>query len=122
MTKLTKFLIPLCVCFLFITASIIAQEENEQDPAKVEVIQEQQARNVTITIEYVPVTDEARITYKCPTGLFDQGAAMNAIKSRAATFSKEKGYSFYTYAKPDVTKYDNATRLTEYTSFIRFVH
>ena len=122
MKKLEKLFIALCVCFLFAAASVAAQEEAEQDDvAKVEVIQEQQERNVTMLIEYTPVTDEARITYKCPSGLFDQGTAMNAIKTRAAAFTKEKGYYFYTYIKPDVTKYDNAARIAEYTSFIRFL-
>jgi hypothetical protein len=115
-----KLFVPLCVCLLFVAASVTAQEDAEQDPAKVEVIEEKQERNVTITIEYVPITDEARITYKCPTGLFDQGAAMNASKNRASTFVKDKGYYFYTYIKPDVTIYDNAARYTEYTSFIKF--
>jgi hypothetical protein len=121
MKKLTRFLIPLCMCLFFVTAAVIAQEEDEQDPAKVEVIEEKQERNITIVIEYTPITDEARITYKCPSGLFDQGAAMNAIKNRASTFVKEKGYYFYTYIKPDVTKYDNAARIAEYTSFIKFL-
>jgi hypothetical protein len=121
MEKLKRFFIPLCVCLIFANAAVVAQEEDAQDPSQVEVIQEQQERNVTMTIEYIPVTDEARITYKCPSGLFDQGAAMNAIKNRASTFTKEKGYYFYTYIKPDVTQFDNAARTTEYTSFIRFL-
>jgi hypothetical protein len=92
----------------------------DQDPTRAEVIQEKD-KLVTMTIEYIPVTDEARFIYSCPSGLFDQGAAMSAIKVRASAFTKERGYRFYTYIRKDNTKYDNASKTAIYTSYIQFL-
>jgi hypothetical protein len=93
----------------------------DRDPTRTEVIQEKD-KLVTMTIEYIPITDEARFVYSCPSGLFDQGAAMTAIKKRAMAFTKERGYYFYTYIRKDDTKYDNASKTAIYTSYIQFLH
>jgi hypothetical protein len=121
-----KFLIPFCALLLLASSVVISQAAtdpatvgvDQEDPTKVEVITENQDRGISLTIEYTPITDEARFIYSCPSALFDQGAAMNAIKVRAAAFVKERGYSFYTHQRQDVMNASSAQKITTYTSFL----
>jgi hypothetical protein len=118
-----KFLIPFCALLLLASSVMISQAATDpatvgveqDDPTKVEVIKEDQGRGISLTIEYTPITDEARFIYSCPRALFDQGTAMNVIKVRAAAFAKEKGYSTYLHQRQDVMNASNATTTT-YTS------
>lgn len=86
--------------------------------AEIEVITETDS-SYTMTIEYQPVTKEARFTYTGPSPLFQQGNAMNTIKARISDFLKERGYYNYNYTRPDMTKYDNVNKTTSYTTYIR---
>ncbi|AEE17737.1 hypothetical protein [Treponema brennaborense] len=117
------------LCFLLCVSAFsgIYAEEAEDllkqpiDPTKVEVIQ-QKKDVATITIEYMPAHDEARFIYTCPTVLFEQSAAMTAIKESATAFVKERGYYFYTYIRADDTRYDNTKKTAIYTSYIKLLH
>lgn len=100
---------------------IPGEMENPLDGNQIEVITEKDTL-VTMVIEYIPYTDEARFIYSCPSGLFEQGKAMNYIKERAVRFTKERGYFFYTYTRPDMTRYDNENKIASYTSYIKFLH
>lgn len=107
------------ICFLLgflVITSLWAQKQQ-----KVEVIQEKN-KLVTLTIEFIPSINEARFIYSCPSGTFDQGNAMMAIKERAERFTKERGYFFYTYIEKAVTKYDNVNKIANYTTFIKFLN
>lgn len=88
---------------------------------EIEVIEEKN-KLVTMTIEFIPSLDEARFIYTCPAGSFELGEAMKTIKERASNFTKERGFFFYTYLRPDVTRYDNEKKLASYTSFIKFLN
>lgn len=87
---------------------------------QIEVIQEKN-KLVNMTIEFIPSLDEARFIYSCPAGMFDRGEAIKSVKERATLFTKERGYFFYTYLRPDVTRYDNEKKLATYTSFVKFL-
>ena len=108
MKKFIIMALMLMICVL----SIQAQE--------MEVIHEKN-KLVLMTIEYIPSIDEARFIYSCPSGLFERGEAISAIKERATDFTKERGYFFYTYIRPDVTRYDNERKTAVFTSFIKFL-
>jgi hypothetical protein len=107
------------------TSAPVFPADTSGEPAKIEVSEEQVTLTGNLTaavkIEFIPVTEEARIYYTCATSLFDQGAAMNTIKDRLATFVKEKGSYFYTYQKPDETKFDYEAKKTTYISYVRFL-
>ena len=103
------------------SADISSDELNSTANNQIEVITEKD-RLVTMVIEFIPYTDEARFIYSCPSGLFEQGKAMNYIKERAVKFPKERGYFFYTYTRPDMTRYDNENKIASYTSYIMFLH
>lgn len=103
------------------SADISSDELNSTANNQIEVITEKD-RLVTMVIEFIPYTDEARFIYSCPSGLFEQGKAMNYIKERAVKFTKERGYFFYTYTRPDMTRYDNENKIASYTSYIKFLH
>ncbi|NLM00894.1 MAG: hypothetical protein GX220_05520 [Treponema sp.] len=107
-----KKIILVLLIFNFICFFVFAQE--------IEVIQEKD-KLVSMTIEFLPSLDEARFIYTCPAGLFEHGEAMKVIKERAANFTRERGYFFYTYLRPDVTRYDNEKKLASYTAFIKFL-
>ncbi len=107
-----KFLI-IAVMLLIGLVSLQAQE--------MEVIQEKN-KLVSMTIEYIPSLDEARFIYSCPSGLFERGEAIKTVKERAMEFTKERGYFFYTYIRPDVTRYDNERKTAVFTSFIKFLN
>ncbi|MCM1321314.1 MAG: hypothetical protein NC041_00740 [Bacteroides sp.] len=108
-----KNCIILCFC-IFCLAFLFAQQQVE--------IVEEKGKTSMMTIEFIPSVDEARFIFSCPAGLFDQGEAVKSIKERAVLFTKERGYFFYTYIRPDVTKYDNTGKTAVYTSFIKFLN
>jgi hypothetical protein len=121
-----KFLIPFCACLTLAASAVISQSAPAaNDPSTIEVIEEQVTLTgnltATVKIEFIPLTEEARFFYTCATTLFDQGAAMNTIKERLAKFIKEKGYNFYTYQRPDETKFDYEAKRTTYISYVRLL-
>lgn len=104
--------------FFFILCAGALFAQNQQ---QIEVIQEKD-KLVTMTIEFIPSLDEARFIYSCPSFKFEQGDAILAVKERAAKFTKERGYFFYTYIEKAVTKYDNVNKIANYTAFIKFLN
>lgn len=110
--KKNILLIALTLCVVF--ASYAQQYQTERIVEKDKL--------VTIIIEYTASLDEAHFIYTCPAALFDQSEAAEAIKERAILFTKERGYFFYTYYKPDVTKFDNTRNVATHTSFIKFLN
>lgn len=101
---------------IMLVVAVLALQAQEM-----EVIQEKN-KLVSMTIEYIPSLDEARFIYSCPSGLFERGEAIRAVKERATDFTKERGYFFYTYIRPDVTRYDNERKMAVFTSFIKFLN
>lgn len=109
MKKLFALTFLLLLCSVFLSAQ------------EIEVIQEKD-KLVTLVIEFIPSLDEARFIYTCPAGTFEMGEAMKTIKERATNFTKDRGYFFYTYLRPDVTRYDNEKKTASFTSFIKFLN
>jgi hypothetical protein len=115
-----KILMLFCFCLVLLPLSAQDASDQQNDPTKVEIIQEKDGNRYTLTIEYIPVTNEARFIYTCMSGLFHQDEAMAVIKKRATTFRNERGYTTYTYIRKDDTRYDNATKTAIYTTFLLF--
>jgi hypothetical protein len=115
-----KNLILLCFCLVLLPLSAQEASDRQDDPAKVEIIQEKDGNRYTLTIEYIPVTHEARFIYTCMSGLFHQDEAMAIIKNRATAFRNERGYATYTYIRKDDTRIDNAAKTAIYTTWIQF--
>ncbi len=120
MTGLKRVIfVVLCLglCFSLYAQTVDEILGAEPDYQKMEVIEEQ-GKLYTLTIEYYPTLDEARLIYRKNAHLFDQGEAMIVIRERAAKFVAERSYFSYSYSRKDVTKYDNDKDMVVYTSFI----
>lgn len=113
----------MCILAICAGAFLFAQKQTTADWSKVDTtaieVTTEKDGNMTMTIEYIPTTAEARFTYSCPSDDFEQDAAMFAIKKRAGTFSREKGYYSYSYTRPDETSYDYTNEMTLYKCYLQ---
>lgn len=115
----------ICLCLLAIGSvfSLCAQSRDSVDWSKVDTtaveVTTEKDGNMTMSIEYIPTTAEARFTYSCPSEDFEQDMAMLAVRERAGSFTREKGYYSYTYTRPDETSYDYANEMTLYKCYIQ---
>lgn len=121
----------LCVLYILIVGMFsFAQDSTASDTDKymqVEIVQGSittpELKKVgTVTIEYMPAYDEARVIYTCPTPLFEQSTAMLANKESILAFIKERGYYYYSFLKADDTRYNGETNMAVYTSYIKLLH
>lgn len=82
------------------------------------------ATNVTIQLEYTPLTGEVRLYYTCMAATFDQGEAMITAQAVYDDFAKENKYKHYTYKAKDKTKYfkeeEKNVRMATYSSYVLF--
>jgi hypothetical protein len=101
--------------------SVVSFAQDSADLNKIEIIQEK-GTLYTLQIEYTPSLDEAWFVYTIPSSLFEQGEAMKIIREKAQTFTKERGYFFYTYMGADITKYDYEKKVAKYMSHIKFLN
>lgn len=75
-----------------------------------------------IVIEYIPMVDEARISYTCMYNLYDPGNALNAILGCLDDFSKDYQYYHYRYMEGDKEKYfkdERGVRWARYSAHIK---
>ncbi|HBG66394.1 MAG TPA: hypothetical protein DDW78_07980 [Treponema sp.] len=82
------------------------------------------AKNVQITLEYTPLTDEVRLYYTCLASSYDQGEAMNTAMAVLQDFAGEHQYKHYFYKAKDKTKYfrdaDSKLRMARYSSYVYY--
>ena len=81
------------------------------------------AKNVTIQLEFTPLTGEVIFTYTCMQSSFDLGEAMNVAIAVYEDFAAENQFKHYTYAQKDKKKYfkdDKGVRMATYTSKVIF--
>ncbi len=81
------------------------------------------AKNVKLTMEYVPFTGEVRLHYVCMAGVFDQGEAMNTSMAFFEQFAVENKYKHYAHREKDKTRYfkdSRGIRMTEYIVYVMF--
>lgn len=81
------------------------------------------AKNVTLTMEYMPYSNEVRLHYICMTAVFDRGEAMNTAMAYFEKFGVENKFKHYAYREKDRTKYFNDSRnirMTEYVTYVVF--
>lgn len=84
------------------------------------------AKNVTIKLEYTPLTGEVHLYYTCLAANYDQGEAMNTAMAVYQDFAAERKFKHYYYKAKDKTKYrkDSETklRMAEYSSYVYFTN
>jgi hypothetical protein len=79
-------------------------------------------KTAKVTMEYTPLTDEARIQYTCLAVSFDQGDAMNSILGILQDFEKENQYYSYKYLKRDSVRYiqdEHNLKMAVYESYVK---
>ena len=57
--------------------------------------------NVTVEIQFVPLSDEVRIYYKCLSVSYKPGEAMNTVMACLQDFQRVNGYYAYKYQQAD---------------------
>ena len=112
------------------TASALPDEKDNVDLSmRVINVQKEKAhlaendRTGSVWIEYIPMTDEARIYYKCMYVAYDQGNAMNSVLGCLEDFTKENKYYRYTYLEKDRERYfrdDRGIAWAQYQSHVKF--
>ena len=81
------------------------------------------ATNVTIELEYTPLTGEVRFYYTCMAASYQQGEAMNTAMAVYEQFAQDNQYYHYTYKAKDKTKYFKDGRdikMATYRSYVIF--
>lgn len=77
-----------------------------------------------IRIEYIPMSNEARIYYTCMYVTYDEGRAMNSVLGVLEDFTKEHQYYRYIYMEQDKEKFYKDSRGISWAqrySHVRFV-
>ena len=82
------------------------------------------AKNVQITLEYTPLTDEVRLYYTCLASSYDQGEARNTAMAVLQDSAAEHQYKHYFYKAKDKTKYfkdaETKLRMAKYSSYVYY--
>lgn len=94
-----------------ISTQIIKVEDKYAD-------QHPSAKNVSIELEYTPLTGEVRLFYTCTQASYDQGEAMNTAIAVYEDFASEYKYRKYTYKAKDKTKNFKDGRNIRMTTYI----
>ncbi|MCI6441747.1 hypothetical protein [Treponema sp.] len=90
-----------------ILAEVAAEESKEDANATQVIILEDndlykelhpKAKNVTLRIDYTPLTGEAIFQYTCVRSSYDKGEAMNVAMAVYQDFAAEHKYKHYRYA------------------------
>lgn len=81
------------------------------------------ASNVTLQLQFTPLTGEVIFTYTCTQSSFDLGEAMNVAMAVHEDFARENQFKHKQYAEKDKRRYfkdENGVRMTTYTSKVIF--
>lgn len=86
-------------------------------------INERNTKTAKVKIEYIPMTDEARIYYTDMYVTYDSGDAMNAVLGCLEDFTKQNKYYHYRYMDRDRERYykdDRGISWAQYMSHVKF--
>jgi len=81
------------------------------------------ATNVELEIDYVPLTNEARIYYTCMAVSFKDGEAMNTVMACLEDFQKDNNYYGYKHQSKARTKFfkdGRGVKMAQYSAFVKF--
>lgn len=81
-------------------------------------------KTAKVRIEYIPMTDEARIFYTCMYVRYDEGDAMNAIMRCLEDFARDNKFYRYSYMEKDKEKFykdDRGLNWAQRCSHVRFI-
>lgn len=81
-------------------------------------------KTAKIRIEYIPMSDEARIYYTSMYVTYDEGEAMNSVLAVLEDFTKEHRYYRYSYMEQDKEKFFKDARGISWAqrySHVRFI-
>ena len=107
-------------------ASALPDEKDKVDLSKKVIVPENQHttdKTAKVKIEYIPMTDEARIYYTAMYVTYDSGEAMNTVLACLEDFTKQNKYYRYTYMDRDRERYYRDSRgisWAQYMSHIKF--
>ncbi len=111
----------------FDPAKVLAEENNDKDRVKTEVIipenQHTTERTASVKMEYYPMYDEVRIFYDCMYVTYDAGEAMNTVLECLRDFQLEHKYFGYKYVRPDKVRYyknEKGFSMAQYISHVKF--
>ncbi len=80
-------------------------------------------KTAKVRIEYIPMTDEARIYYTDMYVTYDSGDAMNSVLGCLEDFTKQNKYYHYRYLDRDRERYykdDRGISWAQYMSHVKF--
>ncbi|MGN0729813.1 hypothetical protein [Treponema sp.] len=81
------------------------------------------AKNVTLQLEFTPLTGEVIFTYTCMQSSFEVGEAMNVGMAVYEDFAAENQFKHYKYVEKDKKKFfkdEKGVRMATYTSKVIF--
>ena len=124
----------LFLSLFFVMGNVFAQSEasplpndNEKPDLSKRIITPEDThskdKTAKVKIEYIPMTDEARIYYTSMYVTYDSGDAMNAVLGCLEDFTKQNKYYHYTYIDRDRERYykdDRGISWAQYSSHVKF--
>ncbi len=81
------------------------------------------AKELSLRLEYTPLTGEVKFFYTCTQSSFEVGEAMNVAMAVYDDFGVEHGYKHKRYFAKDKKKYikdERKVRMVEYSSYVIF--
>lgn len=120
----------------FVIGGVFAQSETSEMPEdnankpdlslKVIIPENQHTTDKTakVRIEYIPMTDEARIYYTSMYVTYQKGEAMNTVLACLQDFTKQNRYYNYKYMERDRERYykdERGISWSEYCSHVKLV-
>lgn len=120
----------------FVIGGVFAQSETSEMPEdnankpdlslKVIIPENQHTTDKTakVRIEYIPMTDEARIYYTSMYVTYQKGEAMNTVLACLQDFTKQNHYYNYKYMERDRERYykdERGISWSEYSSHVKLV-
>lgn len=107
--------------------SALPDDKDKVDLSKKVIVPEVQHttdKTAKVKIDYIPMTDEARIYYTAMYVTYDSGEAMNAVLGCLEDFTKQNKYYRYTYLDRDRERYfkdDRGISWAQYVSHVKFI-
>ncbi len=107
--------------------SALSDDKDKMDLSKKVIVPEVQHttdKTAKVKIDYIPMTDEARIYYTAMYVTYDSGEAMNAVLGCLEDFTKQNKYYHYTYLDRDRERYfkdDRGISWAQYVSHVKFI-
>ena len=107
--------------------SALPDDKDKMDLSKKVIVPEVQHttdKTAKVKIDYIPMTDEARIYYTAMYVTYDSGEAMNAVLGCLEDFTKQNKYYHYNYLDRDRERYfkdDRGISWAQYVSHVKFI-